>query len=206
MRRRDDLGVIVLSGLMAALPVVGCSSNGGNGAGSGANLGPGDGGPSTGDAAKDPLGTASQGECDNGDPLCQLDRIGSGQEQPWEPNEDNSEGLRMDEEMGGLVLDSTSINTNLIWVANTGEGSVSKVDVRTFEELGRYSTGHDPSRTSVNSAGDVYVGNRAGYSLTKISALGTECPDTNGDGVVTTSSGHDVLAWGQDDCVLCERI
>jgi streptogramin lyase len=131
-----------------------------------------------------------------------LDRIGAGQDQPFEPDEDNSEGVRMDEEMGGLVLDSTSINTNLIWVANTGEGSVSKVDVRTFVELGRYSTGYDPSRTSVNTAGDVYVGNRNGFSLTKISALGAECPDTNGDGEVTTSSGHDVLPWGQDDCVL----
>ena len=142
------------------------------------------------------------GECGDCDPSCVLDSLGSVGETPWDPREDNSEGVRVDEELGGLVLDSANVNTSLIWVANTAEGSVSKIDVRTYEELGRYATGTDPSRTSVNTLGDVYVGNRGGMSVTKISALGDRCPDTNGDGAVTTSSGSDVLSFGQDDCVL----
>ena len=82
--------------------------------------------------------------------------------------------------------------------------TVTKVDTTTYQILGRYAIGsHDPSRTSVNSLGDVFVGNRAGNTLTKVSAAGVDCPDTNGDNAITTSSGfNDVLAWGQDDCVL----
>ena len=50
------------------------------------------------------------------------------------------------------------------------------------------------------------MGNRAGEAITKISVLGERCPDTNGDGVVTTSTGPtEVLPWGQDDCVLWHR-
>lgn len=107
------------------------------------------------------------------------------------------------------MLDSRRIETAFIWIANTGEGTISKVDTRTMREVARYRTGplvggaNDPSRTSVNSLGDVYVGNRQGLSVTKISALGADCPDTNGDGRITTSTGPtDVLPWGQDDCVL----
>jgi DNA-binding beta-propeller fold protein YncE len=142
------------------------------------------------------------GECGDCDPSCERSSIGSEGETGWDPREDNSEGVRVDDELGGLVLDSASVNTFLIWVANTAEGSVSKIDVRTYEQLGRYLTGSDPSRTSVNTLGDVYVGNRGGQSLTKVSALGDRCPDTNGDGVITTSSGGDLLPYGQDDCVL----
>lgn len=142
------------------------------------------------------------GECGDCDPTCVRGSIGDGGEEGWDPREDNSEGVRVDEEINGLVLDTASVNTFLIWVANTGEGSVSKVDIRTYEEVGRYYTGSDPSRTSVNTLGDVYVGNRGGRSLTKVSALGERCPDTNGDGIITTSMGHELLEYGQDDCVL----
>jgi sugar lactone lactonase YvrE len=141
------------------------------------------------------------GECGDCDPRCHIESIGKDGDAPWSPTEDNSESVVVNED-GGLELDRASVNTNLIWVANTGEGSVSKIDIRTFEQLGRYATGYDPSRTSVDPRGDVYVGNRNGQSVTKVSALGDRCPDTNGDGVVTTSHGADLLPWGQDDCVL----
>lgn len=124
---------------------------------------------------------------------------------------DPSGGVILDED-GVIVLDTEREENQVIWIANTGEGTVAKVDTRTYEELARYRVGplggesDDPSRTSVNTFGDVYVGNRAGGSVTKLSTLGTRCPDTNGDGVITTSSGaDDVLPWGQDDCVLWNR-
>ena len=115
---------------------------------------------------------------------------------------------------GELWLDSSEVNTRIIWIANTAQGSVSKVDTTSFEELGRYQTtpvglssAGDPSRTSVNLFSDVYVGNRAHGSVTKISVLGDACPDRNGDGVVTTSTGWtDIKSWTgdvpDDECIL----
>ena len=145
--------------------------------------------------------------CGDCDMSCRADDSGAGTDSPFDTDVDDSEGVAVDDE-GALVLDSRSVDTHFIWIANTGQGTVSKVDTRTFVEVGRYVTGpagvgNDPSRTSVNSIGDVYVGNRGGRTVTKISALGADCLDTNGDGVVTTSTGpDDILAWGMDDCVL----
>ena len=134
--------------------------------------------------------------------------VGDCAEVPYDLGADPSNGVIIDPSDGALVLDTTSANNEVIWIASTEEGTVSKFDTRTYEELGRYRTGprggaDDPSRTSVNTFGDVYVGNRAGGSVTKISVLGERCPDSNGDGRITTSSGgNDVLPWGEDDCVL----
>jgi hypothetical protein len=145
--------------------------------------------------------------CPCGDPMCVSHEIGVGTGVPFDLMTDDNDGVGLDPE-GALILDSRSINTNVIWIANTGEGTVSKVDTTTFVETGRYRTGphgggNDPSRTSVNGAGDVFVGNRGGHSVTRISVLGDECPDRNGDGVVQTSHGPtEILDWGTDECVM----
>jgi hypothetical protein len=146
-------------------------------------------------------------ECGTCSPYCSTDDLGRGTDTPFDLGRDESEGVSIDPE-GALVLDSREVDTHFIWIADSPDGTVWKIDTRTYTPVARYTTGpagsgNDPSRTSVNSLGDVYVGNRAGRSVTKISALGAECPDTNGDGMVTTSTGPgDVLAWGMDDCVL----
>lgn len=140
------------------------------------------------------------GDC----PDCTDQSTGVGTSIPFDPATHDSDGVGVDDD-GALVLDPSLSNMpNIIWIANTGENTVSKVDTTTFVELGRYRIGtYDPSRTSVNSLGDVFVGNRTGNSLTKISAAGDDCPDTNNDGQITTSTGPgNVLGWGQDDCVL----
>ena len=95
---------------------------------------------------------------------------------------------------------------SIIWIANSTEGTVSKVDTATAVELARYRSGPgedpDPSRTSVNLYGDVAIANRSG-SVTKIAAQPDSCVDLDNDGEITTSSGpEDVLAWGEDECVL----
>ncbi len=136
--------------------------------------------------------------------LCQVN-VGVGTPNVFDPNADNSNGVTTQD--GAVVLTSRSLASHFIWIANTGEGSVSKFDTRTFEELGRYmtgpaGTGNDPSRTSVNSFGDVYVGNRNGASVTRISVLGEMCEDHNQDGASTTSDGTSMLPWGEDDCVM----
>lgn len=97
------------------------------------------------------------------------------------------------------------IEFSYIWIANSPEGTVSKIDTQTAIEVARYRTGPgepDPSRTSVNLDGDVAVLNRAG-GVAKIAAIEERCVDVNGDGVISTSTGpDDILAWGDDECIL----
>ena len=156
-----------------------------------------DGGSGGGTIGTDSAPGACPGECAE-------EETGAGTSNPFKPGQNESSNVIKDPS-GALVLDrSGSLSPNLIWIANSPQGAVAKVDTTTFQELGRYDSGNaDPSRTSVNAIGDVYVGNRGGQSVTKISASGIECPDTNGDGVITTSMGPgDILPFGQDDCVL----
>ncbi|MEM6995964.1 MAG: hypothetical protein AAF721_35985 [Myxococcota bacterium] len=92
---------------------------------------------------------------------------------------------------------------SFIWVANSGEATVSKIDTVTLEEVGRYRTHPvqgDPSRTSVSLNGDVAIANRNG-GLVKFYANPAHCVDRNNDGQIQTSSGaDDVLAWDDEEC------
>lgn len=147
--------------------------------------------------------------CGNCDPECGTRfQFGAGGSD-FPLDDDGASGVTLDED-GALALEGGGLELDAgghIWIANTGEGTVSKVDTETFEEVGRYVTGprgraNDPSRTSVNLYGDVYVGNRFGSSVSRISALGESCADQDGDGMVLTSTGRTPLAWGDDECVL----
>lgn len=67
-------------------------------------------------------------------------------------------------------------------------------------ELGRYRTGPgngNPSRTTVDQDGNVWVGNRNNNTITKVGLLEFgQCVDRNGDGAITTSTGGtDVKDW-----------
>jgi len=113
-----------------------------------------------------------------------------------------------------------TVDRSFIWIANTDEGTVSKLDTRTtpIVELARYKVSPNgqgkPSRTSVGPDGSVAVANRGGTSgqpsleagITKIYASEDRCVDTNGNGKVDTSHGKsDVLPWGEDECVAWHR-
>ena len=130
-----------------------------------------------------------------------------GQDVPLVPDPATSSGVTVDGD-GDLVLDPDEVSVLLahIWVANSPEGTVSKIDTVTGVEVARYRTGPgnpDPSRTTVGLDGDVVVANRGGASAIRIHAETERCPDVNGDGMVRTSTGPtDVLPWGQDECVL----
>jgi hypothetical protein len=93
----------------------------------------------------------------------------------------------------------------LIWIANSGQGTVSKIDTETGVELGRYIVRPDsagsPSRTSVNRFGDVAVANRNG-GVTKVAGALANCVESNGiPGIQTSQGPTDILPWGQDECV-----
>ncbi|MDO5625942.1 MAG: carboxypeptidase regulatory-like domain-containing protein [Pseudomonadota bacterium] len=119
------------------------------------------------------------------------------------------------------LADNTRAFDN-IWIANSGRGTVLKVDIRTGAVLGEYRSapdgmGKNPSRTTVDKNGNVWVGNRneGGYvnanaiepglpatargmgSVVKIGLLDNgQCVDRNGNGVIDTSTGlGDVKDW-----------
>lgn len=194
-----------------------CSSQGEGDRGHGRQEIPADG---TGDGAGDGLGElggpGGMGPGQTvweGDPTCAScmeSRAGTGGA-PFDPEAHDSENVSVDPD-GALVLElGGGSGAGYIWISNSGEDTVAKINTDTYVEEGRYklvgtdgigSIGRDPSRTSVDLSGDAYVGSRDGHALTRVSVKGDACPDTNGDGVVTTSHGPtEILPFGQDDCV-----
>ena len=103
-----------------------------------------------------------------------------------------------------------------IWIANSAEGTVSKIDTTTRQELARYCTapgcGGDPSRTTVGLSADVVVANRGGGSVARIAADETGCVDRNKNGKIDTWKGAGPVpaqfrwqagqAESPDECVL----
>jgi hypothetical protein len=94
---------------------------------------------------------------------------------------------------GGLV------EFSYLWVANSNQGTVSKINTQTMQEEARYLTRPDgagnPSRTSVNLDGDMVVANRNG-GVTMIRARPSDCLDANN----TSAGPNDIRPW-PDGCV-----
>jgi streptogramin lyase len=148
--------------------------------------------------------------CGNCDPLCDTLKAGPDSENPFDPRDDNSSGVGLNVD-GYLVLDSTKVNLSFIWIANSGEGTVSKLDTKTGREMGRYFTCSDPSRTAVDLIGDVWVGCRGDGRVAKIAIDEAVCIDRNNNGTIETSRDAngdgriqpgEMMPKGQDECVL----
>ncbi|MCB9565815.1 MAG: hypothetical protein H6710_01080 [Myxococcales bacterium] len=94
-----------------------------------------------------------------------------------------------------------------IWIANSSQGTVSKINTKTAIEEARYRVaGGSPSRTSVNLQGDVAVSSRDPGAVTKIRGNKEKCVDKNNNGVIDTSSGpNDIKNFGEDECVLWSK-
>ncbi len=90
----------------------------------------------------------------------------------------------------------TGQDFSFIWIANSPENTISKINTVTLIEEGRYVTRDtfgNPSRTSVALSGHMAVANRSG-GITKYYAYA--CPDP-----INTSSGPgDVYPFGTDGC------
>ncbi len=103
---------------------------------------------------------------------------------------------------GEVKLDDTTAQFDFIWVAVSSRGTIVKIDTRTGEVLGEYWTSpsgqpKNPSRTTVDNNGSVWVANRDGHSVTRVclpeSGLWV---DRNDNGVCDTSTGlGDIKAW-----------
>lgn len=133
----------------------------------------------------------------------------------------NADGIKaagLDLRNDQLVLSTTFTTLPFIWMSNSGEGTVSKINTETGVELGRYRTGPgagNPSRTTVDLDGNVWVGNRANNTVTKIGLReANNCIDRNNNGTIDTSTGGtDVKPWSgswgsmpnnakADECIL----
>lgn len=103
---------------------------------------------------------------------------------------------------GKVVLGTVGSTFDLLWVANAGDDTVSKIDTKNNVELARYRTWFDvgvhsawggpaPSRTAVDSDGNVFVANRHfdGKPARLMKILATGGIDRNNNGVIDTSTG-----------------
>jgi streptogramin lyase len=120
-----------------------------------------------------------------------------------------------------LQLSAHAVTLPFIWVPNSNEGTVSKVDTRNGRELGRYRTGPghlsgNPSRTTIDLYGNCWVGNRRTGTVVKIGLFENgQYMDRNYNGVIETSSdlngdglitGDEMLPWASDECVIYEVV
>ncbi len=117
-------------------------------------------------------------------------------------------GLDTDGDTDGVVdcECGSQIGFSYIWIANSTQSTVTKLNTQTMAEEGRYLTRDDqagnPSRTSVSiDARAVAVANRNG-GLVKVWARPEFCdPMKNGQPGLQTSNDTNYLPWDEDDCV-----
>lgn len=120
-----------------------------------------------------------------------------------------------------LQLGETAVTLPFLWVPNSNQGTISKVDTRTGFEVGRYrvcpnTVYGNPSRTTVDLSGNCWVGNRRIGTAVKVGLLESGgYVDRNHDGIIQTSrdtngngviEGAELLAWGEDECVIHEVV
>ncbi|EDM80354.1 hypothetical protein PPSIR1_11280 [Plesiocystis pacifica SIR-1] len=106
--------------------------------------------------------------------------------------------------VGGELCDEAEFS--YIWIANSSENTVSKINTRTMVEESRFYSrpdqGGSPSRTSVSVDGRaVAIANRQ-VGITKIWADHDDCVDANTNGMIDTSTGKDdVRPFAEDECI-----
>ncbi|MBL4687027.1 MAG: hypothetical protein JKY37_20695 [Nannocystaceae bacterium] len=100
----------------------------------------------------------------------------------------------------GMGMEGTH---SYIWIANSSQSTVSKINTVTMVEEARYMTRDtpgNPSRTSVALSGNMAVANRSG-GVSKFWGDISDCVESNGTPGIQTSAGPaDLLAWDQEEC------
>ncbi|MCS6912623.1 MAG: hypothetical protein RMK29_20540 [Myxococcales bacterium] len=230
-----SLSFIVLLGsacqdtLLSTPPVSG--ADGEQGANPGTGTPPCDPGAQSGDHRCPSDGGTPAPDGASSEPVVRTIRIGPqvGAE-PFNHQEEGSKRVILDSNEH-IVIDRAGLSVNaqpIIWVANSREGTVSKINTRTMRQVARYCTypgcNADPSRSTVGIGGDVVVANRAWRepffsgseasraSAVKIAGDRSRCVDRNGNGVIDTFEGEGpvppAFQWtaGQasspDECVI----
>ncbi|MEM6992565.1 MAG: hypothetical protein AAF721_18780 [Myxococcota bacterium] len=175
---------------------VGCGDDGGRGPST--TIDPS--GVSVGDGGTGDDGSASTAGDDDG--------AGSGSAADDAPPDDNGDETPDDD---GMIWDVGSnggegcgegnagdLSYSYLWVANSPQGTMSKINTETLVEEGRYyvrpDSGGSPSRTSVGLSGDVAVAARSG-GMSKFYANAAEC------GAGETSTGKEDVKPFPDPCL-----
>jgi len=145
--------------------------------------------------------------CGGCNPVC-LFEVGGDSDDPLDPEQPGQQNLEPDPD-GGLRLTSAVQDIPFIWIANSAEHTVSKLDTRDGREVGRYFACSDPSRTAVDLNGDGIIACRGDGRVAKIAILEADCIDRNGNGVIDTArdlngdgriQANEMVA--DDECVL----
>lgn len=147
--------------------------------------------------------------CGTCDLSCTLQKTGPDYGNPFDTS--GSKGLKINKN-GYIELDigKSSVDLNHIWIANSSEKTVSKLNTKTGKEVGRYKVCGSPSRTSVDLDGDVWVGCRSDGGVVKIISEKKTCVDKNGNGVIDTSQdtngngqieSNEMLPYKSDECI-----
>jgi len=196
-----------LAWIAAGALAVGCSGDGTNG----------DGAATAGSTTDDSVGSTGPGATSKG---MTSGPGGTGDSGPGgtSVNTSGSSGAADSESGAGIKLDlggipdapmfcmqgEGEVEESYIWIANSQQGTISKINTQTIIEEGRFLTRQDqngsPSRTSVSLTGNVVVANRTG-GITKFYSHHDNCPDTNGNGVVDTSTDANWMPWDEDECM-----
>jgi len=189
-------------GAVYAMALACGGSNGGTGSAEGNDdAASADDGPGTSSGAGDSSGTASASAS-----------AGTESGSADDANDDFADDGPVDFDLGGIPDAPQSsceaggkgggafggVELSYIWIANTQQDTISKIDTETMEEEGRYlakQSNGDPSRTSVNLNGDVAVANRNG-GVAKFWANPDDCNGNN-----TSSGAADIKPWGEEDCM-----
>ena len=116
-----------------------------------------------------------------------------------------------------LKLDDTTTPFGFIWVAVSTKNTIVKINTDTGAVVGEYRSAPqpsgrgDPSRTTVDKNGSVWVGNRGGGGIVHIGLEENgRCIDRNMNGVIDTSTGlNDIRDWpgstaaeAVDECII----
>jgi hypothetical protein len=202
---------LLVSGLSVGFVVIGCGDAGidarepGNITAASTSNGEETAGNSGGNAAGD--GDSDSGPDSNGD-----GEPGDGDGEPGDGDSGDGDGDNLKFDIYGIPdgeLDcqcGTTLDLSYIWIANSAQSTVSKLNTETMQEEGRFLTRADgngsPSRTSVALSGRaVAVANRNG-GVVKVFSQHEDCDEMkNGVPGLQTSMDSNFLPWGQDDCI-----
>ena len=145
--------------------------------------------------------------CGNCDETCSDEGVGVDEANDWDLGEDSS-GIAVNDR-GGLELTTDDSRFDFVYIANSDEGTLSKLDARTGDEVARYISARRvdddmpsnpakncPSRTAVDLRGNVWVANRAFEYRGSVTKIGhRDCLDGDDDGESETS--HDADSNGR---------
>jgi hypothetical protein len=127
--------------------------------------------------------TNSCGDCD---PRCRVAGFGIGNGRvPFSPDGNNASNVDLDPQ-GRAQLSTSEIDSRFAWyVSSSGStaNQIFKVDTGSGDQVGRYVVGSNPSRTALDSQGNVYVANRSSGNTTKLGNYTAICANPGPNGV-----------------------